>query len=301
VTAPVLADALGPRGRRQARIASVVALVVIAAVVVAAIGRLSDSGQLDGRLWEPFTQWSVLKFLLSGLGNTAKVAALAMTGALVVGALMALARLARTRVLRILATVYVEFFRGVPLYLLIVFCGFGLPRSGIDVSLFQALVLGLVLYNSAILGEVFRAGILSLDRGQSEAASSLGLGYWPAMRLVVIPQAVRRMVPAIVSQLVTLLKDTSLGVVITFEEFLRRSQVSADFFDNYLPATLMAAAVYVVINYTLSQVARRLEVRQRRRYQAGPIQVSGVEDLAVVGAQAESQFGGHGQGGATGI
>jgi len=290
VTAPVLADALGPRGRRQARIASVVAILAIAAVVVVAFGRLRDRGQLEAELWEPFTQWSVLKFLLGGLANTAKVAALAMAGALAVGALMALARLARTRILRILATIYVEFFRGVPLYLLIVFCAFGLPPSGIDVSLFQALVLGLVLYNSAILGEVFRAGILSLDRGQSEAAYTLGLSYWQTMRMVVIPQAVRRMVPAVVSQLVTLTKDTSLGVVITFEEFLRRSQVSADFFDNYLPATILAAAVYIVINYTLGQIARRLEVRQRRRYQAGSIQVSGVEDLAVVGAQAGSQL-----------
>ena len=316
MTAPVLADALGPRGRRQARIASVVALLAIGALVVVAFGRLSGRGQLEARLWEPFTQWSVLKFLLGGLANTAKVAALAMTGALVVGALMALARLSalsimlavpvpkgrtdsflsrvRVRVfpLRALAGAYVEFFRGVPLYLLIVFCAFGLPPSGIDVSLFQALVLGLVLYNSAILGEVFRAGILSLDRGQSEAAFAVGLGYWPAMRLVVIPQAVRRMVPAIVSQLVTLLKDTSLGVVITYEEFLRRTQISAEFFDNILPGAIVAAAVYIVINYSLSQVARRLEVRQRRRYQAGSIQVSGVEDLAVVGAQAGSQMGG---------
>ncbi|MDP8937102.1 MAG: amino acid ABC transporter permease [Actinomycetota bacterium] len=295
MTAPVLADALGPRGRRQARIASVVAGIVIAGLVVIAFGRLSERDQLDNRLWEPFTQWPVLKFLLGGLANTLKVAALAIVGALAVGALMALARLARTRVPRMVAAAYVEFFRGVPLYLLIAFCGFGLPRSGIDISLFGALVLALVLYNSAILGEVFRAGILSLDRGQSEAAFTLGLGYWQAMGLVVIPQAVRRMVPAIVSQLVTLLKDTSLGVVILFEELLRRTQIIGEFYDNILPATIVAAAMYIAINYSLSQVARRLEVRQRRRYQAGSIHVSGMEDLAVVGAQAGEQLSGPAQ------
>ena len=304
MTAPVLADALGPRGRRQARVASMVAGVVIAGLVVVAFNRLSDRGQLDARLWEPFTEWPVLKFLLGGVGTTVKAAAAAMVGALAVGALMALARLARTRLLRLVAATYVEFFRGVPLYLLIVFCGFGLPQSGIDIPLFWALVLGLTLYNSAILGEVFRAGILSLDRGQSEAAYTLGLGYWQSMRLVVVPQAVRRMVPAIVSQLVTLLKDTSLGVVILVEELLRRTQIIGEFYDNILPATIVAAAVYIVINYTLSQVARRLEVRQRRRYQAGSIQVSGVEELAVVGAQAGSQMedetGGGGGGGGTG-
>lgn len=286
MTAPVLADALGPRGRRQARMASVVALVVIAAVVVGALRRLDERGQLDARLWEPFTDPAVQRFLLGGLANTLKVAVVAMAGSLVIGALMALARLARTPLLKAAATAYVEFFRGVPLYLLIIFCAFGLPRTGVSISLFGALVLGLTLYNSAILGEVFRAGILSLDRGQSEAAFSLGLRYWQGMALVVIPQAVRRMVPAIVSQLVTLLKDTSLGVVITYEELLRRTQIIGEFYDNILPATIVAAAVYIVINYSLSQVARRLEVRQRRRYQAGSIEVSGVEDLAVVGAQA---------------
>lgn len=271
--------------------ASVVALVAISALVVVAGRRVSDRGQFDAKLWEPLTQWSVLRFLLGGLGNTLKVAAVAMAGALVIGPVMALARLARTRLLRLAAAVYVEFFRGVPLYLLIVFCAFGLPPSGIAVSLFQALVLALVLYNSAILGEVFRAGILSLDRGQSEAAFSLGMGYWQAMMLVVVPQALRRMVPAVVSQLVTLIKDTSLGVVITYEEFLRRGQISAVFFDNNLATYVLVAAVYIVICYSLSRVARRLEVRQRRRYKAGSIQVSGVEDLAVVGAQAGSQVG----------
>ncbi len=290
MTAPVLADALGPRGRRQARIASVVALVVIAGGVVVAVKRLDDRGQLESRLWEPFTDWQVLKFLLGGLGNTLNVAALAMVGALAIGALMALTRLARTRFVRMVAAAYVEFFRGVPLYLLIVFCAFGLPPSGIDISVFGGLVLGLTLYNSAILGEVFRAGILSLDRGQSEAAFSLGLGYWQAMLLVVIPQAVRRMVPAIVSQLVTLLKDTSLGVVITYEELLRRTQLLGEFYDNILPATIVAAGVYIVINYSLSQVARRLEVRQRRRYRATAIDIGGVDDLAVVGAQAGEQL-----------
>lgn len=291
MTAPVLADALGPRGRRQARVASVLALVAIAALVGLAVRQLSDKGQLESKLWDPLTEWAVWRFLLGGLVNTLKVAALAMGGALVIGALMALGRLSRTWLIRMLAAAYVEFFRGIPVYLLIVYCAFGLPQSGVDISLFQALALGLALYNSAVLAEILRAGILSLDRGQSEAAFSLGLGYWPAMRLVVVPQAVRRMVPAVVSQLVTLIKDTSLGVVITFEEFLRRAQITGDFYDNFLQAYLVAAAVYIVINYSLSQVARRLEVRQRRRYQAGSIQVSGVEDLAVVGAQAESQFG----------
>ncbi len=285
MTAPFVADALGPRGRRLTLVFSIVSAVLLAAATVVAVTRLADRGQLDAERWEPFTQWPVIRFFLLGLVTTLKVAAIAMAGAMVVGALMALARLSRTRPVRWLAAAYVEFFRGVPLVLLVFFAYLGLPRYGIDVSAFAALTAALVIYNGAVMGEIFRAGILSLDRGQSEAAYSLGMGYWQAMMLVVVPQAVRRMIPAIVSQLVTLLKDTSLGAAIGYEELLRRARITGEFFQNTLQALVVAAALYIVVNFTLSRLARRLEARQRRRYRAGSIQVGGVEDLAVLGAQ----------------
>lgn len=289
MTAPILADALGPRGRRQAQVLSVVAGVVIAGVVAVAIQRLSDKGQLDGDLYRPFTQWAAIKFFLIGLGNTAKVAAIAMTGAMAIGVVMAMLRLTRSRIMRTLGALYVEFFRGLPLYLLIIFSAFALPRYGVDISLLSALALGLIVYNSAVLGEVFRAGVLSLDRGQTEAAYAIGMGYWQTMLLVLVPQAARRMLPAIVSQLVTLIKDTSLGVVIAYEELLRRSQIAGEFFRNPLQSMVFVALIYIAVNYALSSLARRLEVRQRRRLGAGTIAVAGAgEDLAVVGAQADA-------------
>ncbi|HVF13441.1 MAG TPA: amino acid ABC transporter permease [Acidimicrobiales bacterium] len=286
MTAPVLADALGPRGRRQARILSLVAAVAIGAALFVAFRRLESNRQFAEALWRPFTQWPVLKFLLVGLRNSLTVAVVAMTLSVLIGAVMALGRLARARWVRVPAMLYVELFRALPLYLLIFYCAFGLPQSGIAIELFWALVLGLTLYNSAILGEVFRAGILSLDRGQTEAAFSVGMGYWQAMLLVIVPQALRRMIPAIINQLVTLFKDTSLGIVIAYEEFLRRSEITGVFFQNPLQTFLAAALVYIAINYTMSRLVRRLEVRQRRRYGAGPIQVTGVEELAVVGVTA---------------
>ena len=130
-------------------------------------------------------------------------------------------------------------------------------------TIFWYVVLALVAYNGAVLGEIFRAGILSLDPGQTEAAYAVGLGYWQAMFLVVVPQAARRMIPAIVSQLVTLLKDTSLGFVITYEEFLRRGEITGEFCKNLLQTYIVVALLYIVVNFTLSQTARRLEVRQR--------------------------------------
>jgi glutamate transport system permease protein len=288
MTASLLADTLGPRGRRRVLVASVVSGVAIAALVAVAVMRLADRGQLDAAKWEPLTRWPVLRFLLGGLVNTLKAAAVAMVLAIVVGALLALGRLARGVVVRSLAGAWVEFFRGVPLILLILFSALALPEYGLRLSVFWYLVLALVAYNSAVLAEIFRSGILSLDAGQSEAAFALGLTYWQAMLFVVIPQAVRRMVPAIVSQLVTLLKDTSLGYVITYEELLRRSRSTGEFFHDPLQAAAFVAVVYIAVNFTLSRVARRLEVRQRRRYGAGAIAVAGVEDLTAIGAQADT-------------
>jgi glutamate transport system permease protein len=143
-----------------------------------------------------------------------------------------------------------------------------------------------VLYNSAILGEIFRAGILSLDKGQTEAATAIGLTYWQAMRLVILPQALRRMIPAIVSQCVTLLKDTSLGFVIAYEELLRRANILGVFSKNLLQSLFVVALMYIAVNLTLSRIARRLEVRQRRRLGADSLQVAASEDLTVLGLQA---------------
>jgi glutamate transport system permease protein len=269
----------------RVRVASVLASVVLAAVVGLMVKKLADAGQFAADLWDPFTNEKVIRYLLGGLANTAKAAVAAMALAMALGALLALGRLSRNRFVRWPAVGYIEFFRAVPLILLIFFCGIGLPQLGARIPVFWLLVLALVAYNAAVLAEIFRAGILSLDRGQSEAAFAIGLGYWPAMRYVIVPQAARRMVPAIVSQLVTLLKDTSLGFVITYEELLRRSEQTGTFYGNTLQALTVAALMYIVVNYTLSRLAHRLEVRQRRRFGAGRIEVGGVEDLVVLAAQ----------------
>lgn len=288
MTVPVLADALGPRARRRVLVVSLLVSAAVLAVIGVALDRLGDNGQLDGERWEPLTEWLVWKFLLLGLLNTVKAAGTAMVLALVVGALMALGRLARNAPVRWLAGAYVEFFRGFPLLVLLLFSVFGLRAQGIDISTYRALVLALAVYNSAVLAEIFRAGILSLDRGQGEAAAAIGLTYWQGMRLVILPQAVRRMIPAIVSQVVTLLKDTSLGFFIGYEELLRRGQLSGQFDRNLLQALTAVAALYISVNLVLSRVAHRLEIRQRRRYRAGGIAVGGIEDIAAMGATAES-------------
>ena len=289
MTAPFLGDVLGPRGRRQTRILTAISAAVILGFIFLALTRLSDKGQLDKSKWEPFTQWAVQKFFLEGLKTTVEVSLVSMAGAMVMGAILALARLSQTVAIRWITTLFVEFFRGLPLVLLIFFCALGLPSYGLNLSVFWYVAIGLIVYNGAVLGEIFRAGILSLDRGQTEAAYSLGMGYWQAMLLVIIPQAARRMIPAIVSQLVTLLKDSSLGAAVAFFELLRRGRVNGEFFNNPLQSLVVVAVLYIIVNFALSMLARRLEVRQRRRYKAGAIQVAGAGmDLALIGAAADA-------------
>lgn len=277
-----LGDALGPRGRRRSLIASIVAGVVLAGLFALAVYRFYEKGQLDADKWDVFTDWGVVKFMLIGLRSTLYLFLVSAALALVVGMLAALGRLSRSRPIRWLAGGYVELFRATPLLLLILFSSLVLPEYGIDLPLFWYAVIGLAAYNSAVLAEIFRAGILSLEKGQAEAAYAVGLRYWQAMNLVVIPQAVRRMVPALISANVTLLKDTSLAYVVSYEELLRRGRIVGEFSNNPLQALMVVALMFIIVNFTLGSIARRIERRQRRRYGTGPVTVTtGPEDLIV--------------------
>jgi glutamate transport system permease protein len=284
----VLGDALGPRGRRRTAIASALSSAVLLGLLVVALRRFSANGQLDAAKWSYLVKPLVIRFLLGGLGNTLKAAVAAAIPAVAIGTALALGRLSRRLPVRLGAGAYIQFFRGLPLLVLIIFMFYGTGKLGLNLSPLWALVAGLGIYNAAVFGEIFRAGILSLDRGQSEAALSLGMRNRQAMWLVVLPQAYRRMIPTIVSQCITLLKDTTLGYTVTYEELLRRGVIAGSAGNNPLQAYIAVAILYLAVNIPLSRVARRLEVRQRRRYRAGGISVAGAEDLVAVAVAADA-------------
>ncbi len=281
MTVAVFADQLGPRGKVKVAVATVIGLGLVAGLFYVAFRRFESNGQLEAKLWTDLFKGDAPQFFWDGLKNTLRVAAVSLVLALALGMVLALGRLAKLAPVRWLATVWLQFFRGVPLVVLILFFFFGL-----DVSAYWSIVAGLTLYNSAVLAEIIRAGILSLDRGQSEAALAVGMSNGQTMRLVVLPQAIRRMVPALVSQLVVLLKDTSLGAAVFYEELLRRGFLAGDVLKNQLQALLFVAAIYIVVNLLLSAVARWLERRQgqgkaKKAAPGGPVRVTGVEDLTV--------------------
>ena len=279
-TVNAFGDALGPRGRRRTQIATVISLVLVAGLVALAVLRFAQKGQLDADKWDELLTLQFAEFLLPGLINTLKAALLAGLFSLTIGTLMALGRLSRIAPLRWLATTYVQLFRALPSLLLILFGYFGLRSAGVDISTLWALVLGLTLYNSAVVAEIVRAGVVSLPRGQSEAAYAIGLTRGQAQRLVLLPQAFLRMLPSLVSQLVVVLKDTAYGFVIAFEELLRRAQTAGEATGDTLQSFLLVALIYIALCFAVSRVARYLEVRQGRRY-GGRVHVTGEADQAV--------------------
>lgn len=264
--APVLYDVQGPRARRRVLIASLVGAAVLGLLLLLSLQRLADNGQLEYAKYEPFlTEPLLYERLLEGLLNTLKAAAYALVLATVFGVLLACGRLSHRWFVRVPATVVIEVFRGLPLLLLIlaIFLAFPLAFS-IELSALQALVLGLTLYNGAVIAEIVRAGVLAVPKGQTEAASAIGLGRGQTLRLVLLPQAIRIMLPALISQLVVLLKDTSLGFIISYPELLRTGGQLVQALDNPLQMYVAVALMYVALNGCLSLLASYVEGRQRR-------------------------------------
>ncbi|MCY7372897.1 MAG: amino acid ABC transporter permease, partial [Spirochaetaceae bacterium] len=256
----VLFDTPGPRARRRALVWSILAALVLVVALVLAVLRLADNGIFDAERWTIFTEdtetWEAL--LRRGLLATLRAAALAAIIALVAGALLVVARTSERRWIRIPAVVWIELFRGLPVVLLMFFAALAL-----DLSIFNAVVLGLALYNTAVIAEILRAGLASLPSGQREAALAVGLTSGQTLRIILLPQAVRRMLPSLLSQLVVLLKDTSLGYIVGYVELLRINRELRDFFGSKFIFSLfiVTAAIYIGVNFALSRVATYLERR----------------------------------------
>jgi glutamate transport system permease protein len=278
----VLYDVPGPRARARNRTLTVVGAVVVLGLIALAVWRLAVNDQLVPDRWavlfDPRTD--VPQALGNALIRTLRVAVLGMIAATVLGALLAFGRLSDRPWISRPITVVIEFFRAVPLLLLILFSFVFLPALGTPISPFVALLLGLVLYNMAVLAEIFRSGILSVDRGQWESAYALGLRKSQVMTTVLLPQAVRRMLPVLIAQLVVLLKDTSLGYIVTYSELLRTSRGLVEFFGNTYSFQFYVAAaiIYVALNVFISSIARLVERRTRSDRKAGKVAPIGLPD-----------------------
>ncbi|MEU8068567.1 amino acid ABC transporter permease [Micromonospora sp. NPDC048169] len=263
----VLYDIPGPKARLRNRILGIVAIAAIVALLAFVVYKFDQTGQFEARKWEQFQYAAVQRELLNGLWATLKVAAVATVLALLFGAFFASARLSDKVLFRAPATFVVELFRAIPL-LILIFFGYYVPlQYGWPIDKFWALVIGLTLYNGSVLAEIFRAGINAVPYGQSEGAYAVGMRKNQVLRLILLPQAFRSMLPAIVSQLVVLLKDTALGFIITYPELLfvgKQIGGRLAFGLPYVPTYLIVAAIYISICGLLSVLAWWLQKRLTR-------------------------------------
>jgi putative glutamine transport system permease protein len=249
--------------------------------------------------WEWLVTGRNARFIVEGFLVNLQIALIAMVLSLICGLGLALLRLSRVRALSTATGLWIDLWRSLPLILLILYLGLAMPESWRDAfeshapsflpdvlrtgRVFAAL-LALVLYNSAVLAEIMRAGIQSLDRGQGEAAAALGMSYAQRMRIVILPQGLRRMVPATISQLITLNKDTTLVSVLTIQEVMRHARIVSgqNFFGGVqaplLQVLIFVGLLFIAVNLLLSRLSRRLEIRQRERTGTTVKPVKGLED-----------------------
>jgi glutamate transport system permease protein len=265
----VLYDAPGPKAKRIARIVSVIAVLLIAGVlatvaIALAVPRTTASGQVVPGLFDP-SRWDIFNDLVvwrafgNGVLSTLRMAGIAAVLAIIIGVLFSFARTASLAVIRIPSTVILEFFRGMPVLLMMLFILLVFSTGS-----YWAGILALGLYNGAIIGEILRAGIAALPRGQREAGLSIGLSALSTRFRIEFPQATRNMLPIIIAQLVVLLKDTALAYILAYSELLYvATKTLPNFFGNrYLYSFFfIALLIYLAMNLTLSFIARLVAKR----------------------------------------
>ncbi|WP_026925024.1 amino acid ABC transporter permease [Glycomyces arizonensis] len=287
----VLFDALGPRGRMRTRWASIISIIVLAAIAAFAVWKLAAESFFEQSRWiNPLDALIVETTWIPDLLNTLTAFALGSVGALLLGVVVGFGRVSKNPVVRFLSMIYVQFFRAIPLLLLIWIpftidgaFGFTTDTLGFDVEgrRLTFLVVGLAVYNGAVLAEIMRSGINALPPGQAMAGYAVGLRHGQVMRIIVLPQAMRNMLPAVLAQLVILLKDTALGYVITYPELLHGAQnIGRDYAQSFLQALLIAAFIYFVLAYALSKVVVLVERRISRKTASSSKAVRHVEAVA---------------------
>ena len=254
----VLFGDLTPKARAITRAVGVTVALTLLVLVAGVVVRFHAAGQLDARLWEFFAWKTTWAFLGKGLLGTLASAAAAAVIALVLGLVLLVGRRSRLRLVRWPAIAVIELLRGVPTLLLIYLCFLVLPSAGIKLSAYWMLTLPVGLSTAAVVAEVYRAGVLAVSRGQTDAARALGLSEAKVFGYIVFPQALRFIVPALVAQLVIVVKDTTFGYVVTYGELMQNAKVLIANYRSLVPVYLVVAVLYCLVNYAISRASLRL-------------------------------------------
>ncbi|KAA9087245.1 amino acid ABC transporter permease [Microbacterium radiodurans] len=288
----VLYDVPGPRAIARNRVLGVITVLLVVAAVGYLAWRLYETGQFTAQKWQAFTYTNVWISIGEATLRTLGAFVVAAVGALALGFILAIGRLSNHRFVRVPVGAVVEFLRAVPVLIFMFLLYYGLPVVGVRMESYWAVVIALIAYNGSVLAEVIRAGVESLPRGQSEAGYAIGLRKAGVMRLVLLPQAIRAMMPVIIAQLVVTLKDTALGFIITYPELLFYARFlgsQSTYGSPIVPMTMIVGAIYIALCLLLSFGATLVEKRLRRspKTPAGGVHhpVTEVTDTQLIAAQ----------------
>lgn len=259
-----LYEAPGPRTRRRVAVFTAIALAGLGFLLFLVVRQFARQGQLEPRYWDFFLKWSTWRYLLSGLLSTLRAALTAAVIAIGLGFLMMRGKLRKNPVAHWIAVAAIEFTRGVPTLLLIYFFFLVLPRMGLTIGAFWRITLPCAISASGIIAEAFRAGVNAVPNGQTEAALSLGLSNTRTFYQVVFPQAIRFVIPSLISELVIVLKDTTFAYVVSYADLMQNAKVLITSHDSLVSVYLVVAVIYILINYALNKLSDRLARRTRR-------------------------------------
>lgn len=276
-TQSVLFDVPGPKARARYRLLAIAGGLLLLAILAFVIVKMLDlpepttrprNNQLTPEKWAPFLTASAwVNYLLPGLLGTLVAAVVSVALSLVFGMLLGIGRLVEVRWVRWLCGAFVEFFRSVPVLMMMLFAyHFGLRGLGITGAVlpFFGVVVGLTFYNSCVIAELVRSGVNSLPNGQKEAGLAIGLTPMATLTTILLPQAITAMLPSMLSQLVVILKDSALGYMISYGELLRSGINLSTAFANLIPTMLVLAAMYIVLNSLLTSAAGKVQARLRK-------------------------------------
>lgn len=252
----------GPKTKRKIVIGIAISLVLLLLLVALIIYRFYITGQLSPRYWLFFSRWTTWRYLAQGFIGTLEVSITAGILAVFLGFFLMLGRMSQKKLVSKISQVIINFFRGVPSLLLIYFFFLVLPQYGIKMQSFWMISLPVGFAASGVLAEVFRAGMNAVPKGQTEAAYSLGMRRMQTTLKIVFPQALRFVIPSLISQLVVVVKDTTLAYVVSYPDMLQNARVLITNYDALVSTYFVVAILYILVNFGLNQLAIYMARRQ---------------------------------------
>ncbi len=256
-----LYEAPGPKTRRRTIIGTIISVIALIALAAFVVYRFYITDQLNPKYWLFFTQWTTWRFLLDGFLGTLRVAFAAGIISMALGLLLMLGRISKHKLLSAACHVITDLFRSLPSLLLIYFFFLVVPAYGVKMPAFWMLTIPVALAASGVLAEVFRAGVNAVPKGQTEAAMSIGLTHGKIVRKIILPQALRIVIPSLVSQLVVVVKDTTVAYVVSYPDLMQNARVLISNYDALVSMYFVVAILYILVNYAINHLSIYLAQR----------------------------------------